>query len=150
MAQELSRLDGLAQVVSLDAKHLTKDLRSRLEDISSLFACHVPQALQMLTKLLDGHILCEPIMEGGKAGYRFTATATFDRLLTGENIVNERWWRAGELNPRPLRCERSALPTELAPHSTDIQPVRRMLHRPSHYTQPFPESLPEGRFATPL
>jgi len=28
--------------------------------------------------------------------------------------------------------------------------VRRMLHRPSHYTQPFPESLPEGRFATPL
>ena len=26
------------------------------------------------------------------------------------------WWRARELNPRPLRCERSALPTELAPH----------------------------------
>jgi hypothetical protein len=26
------------------------------------------------------------------------------------------WWRAGESNPRPLRCERSALPTELAPH----------------------------------
>lgn len=31
---------------------------------------------------------------------------------------SEGWWRAGELNPRPLRCERSALPTELAPHST--------------------------------
>ena len=27
------------------------------------------------------------------------------------------WWRARELNPRPLRCERSALPTELAPHT---------------------------------
>ncbi len=26
------------------------------------------------------------------------------------------WWRAGELNPRPRRCERRALPTELAPH----------------------------------
>lgn len=26
------------------------------------------------------------------------------------------WWRAGDLNPRPQRCERCALPTELAPH----------------------------------
>ena len=41
---------------------------------------------------------------------------------------SEGWWRAGELNPRPLRCERSALPTELAPHWTDIQPVRRRPH----------------------
>src|SRR6266850_1617419 len=60
------------------------------------------------------------------------------------------WWRAGELNPRPLRCERSALPTELAPHLTDIRPVRRTSHHPTHYTQPFSASLPEVRFATPL
>ena len=38
------------------------------------------------------------------------------------------WWRAGELNPRPLRCERSALPTELAPHSTVLQFVIPMPH----------------------
>ena len=31
--------------------------------------------------------------------------------------------------------------SELAPHSTDIQPARRTPHRLSHYTQPFPESL---------
>lgn len=43
----------------------------------------------MLRKLLDGHIHCEPIMEGGRAGYRFTATGTFDRLLTGFKVVNE-------------------------------------------------------------
>lgn len=55
--------------------------------------------------------------------------------------ASEVWWRAGELNPRPLRCERSALPTELAPHLTDIRPVRRMSHRAAHYTQPFPGSL---------
>ena len=40
----------------------------------------------MLRKLLDGHIVCEPIMEGGRAGYRFTATGTFDRLLTGQAL----------------------------------------------------------------
>ena len=37
---------------------------------------------------------------------------------------NENWWRAGELNPRPLRCERSALPTELAPHAWDVGMAR--------------------------
>jgi site-specific DNA recombinase len=89
VAQELARLDELAQVVSMDAKRLAKDLRSRLEDIPALFARHVPQARQMLRKLLDGHILCEPIMEGGKRGYRFTATGTFDRILSGVKVVNE-------------------------------------------------------------
>jgi hypothetical protein len=34
-----------------------------------------------------GHILCEPIEENGKPGYRFTATGTFDGLLTGVKAV---------------------------------------------------------------
>ena len=89
VAQELSRLDSLAQVVCLDAKRLAKDLRSRLGDIPALFSRHVPLARQMLRKLLDGHIVCEPIVEGGKPGYRFTATGTFDRLLIGVKVVNE-------------------------------------------------------------
>ena len=89
VAQELSRLDDFTQVVSLDANRLAKDLRSRLGDIPALFARHVPQARQMLRKLLDGHIACEPIMVGGKPGYRFTATGTFDRLLTGLKVVND-------------------------------------------------------------
>ncbi len=75
-------------MVSLDAKRLAKELRSLLEDILALFARHVPPARQMLKKLLDGHIVYEPIMDGGKAGYRFTATGTFDRLLTGVRIGN--------------------------------------------------------------
>jgi hypothetical protein len=60
-----------------------------LGDIPALFARHVPLARQMLRKLLDGHVVCEPIVEGGKPGYRFTATGTFDRLLTGVKVVNE-------------------------------------------------------------
>jgi len=35
-----------------------------------------------------GGIVCEPIMEGGKPGYRFTATGTFDRLLSGVKVAN--------------------------------------------------------------
>ena len=89
VAQHLSKLDALAQVVSLDATRLVKDLRSRLENIPALFARHIPQARQMLRKLLDGHIVCEPIMEGGRAGYRFTATDTFNGLLADFSVVNE-------------------------------------------------------------
>ncbi len=85
---ELAQLDDMAHVASLDAARLAKDLRSRLDDLPALFARHVPQARQMLRKLIDGHILCEPILEGGKPGYRFTATGTFDRLLTGVKAVN--------------------------------------------------------------
>jgi hypothetical protein len=51
----------------------------------------------MLRKLLDGHIMCEPIMESGKAGYRFTATGTFDRLLTGFKVIND----GGGGHPQP-------------------------------------------------
>lgn len=43
----------------------------------------------MLRKLFNGNIRCEPIMENGKAGYHFTATGTFDPLLTGLTLVHE-------------------------------------------------------------
>ena len=88
LAQNLRKLDDLAQVADLDARRIAKDLRRRVEDIPGLFSRHVPLARQMLRKILDGHILCEPIMDGGKPGYRFTATGTFDGLLTGTKVVN--------------------------------------------------------------
>jgi len=49
----------------------------------------------MLRRLLDGHIHCEPIEEEGKPGYRFTATGTFDRLLTGARLINDGGGGAG-------------------------------------------------------
>ena len=89
LLKELSGLDSLSQVISLDAKRLTRDLRGRLGDLPALFSRHVPFARQMLRKLIDGHIECMPVMEGGKPGYRFTATGTFDRLLAGVKVVNQ-------------------------------------------------------------
>ena len=111
LAKNLSKLDGLAKVVFLDAKRLARDLRSRLGDIPALFACHVPHARQMLQTLLDGHITCEPIMEGGKPGYRFTATGTFDGLLTGVKVVND----GGGGHPQPaLFCPTILVPLRFA------------------------------------
>ena len=68
---------------------LPKTLGAAWRTFQHLFLRHVLQARQMLRKLLNGHILCEPIMENGKAGYRFTATGTFDRLLTGLTVTHE-------------------------------------------------------------
>lgn len=88
LLRDLAGLDQLAEIVSLDEKRLTKQLQDRLGDIPALFERHIPLARKLLRTLLDGHILCEPIEENGKPGYRFTATGTFDRLLTGATIVN--------------------------------------------------------------
>ena len=39
------------------------------------------------------------------------------------------WWRAGDLNPRPQRCERCALPAELAPHPLGLTSSDNLLNR---------------------
>ena len=61
---------------------VVESLHQEKARLPALFARHVPQARQMLRKLIDGHILCESILEDGRPGYRFAATGTFDRLLT--------------------------------------------------------------------
>ncbi|WP_455377242.1 hypothetical protein, partial [Petrachloros mirabilis] len=88
--RELGRLDQLTQIIALDAKSVTEDLWNRLKDIPTLLSRHVPHARQILRKLLNGHIMCEPVLdENGNQGYRFTAMGTFDRLLTGVKIAND-------------------------------------------------------------
>ena len=89
LVAELAQLDAMADTISLDEKRIVQTVRARLRDLPALFGRHVPLARQMLRKLLDGHIHCEPIIEAGKPGYRFTATGTFDRLLTGVQVVND-------------------------------------------------------------
>ena len=42
-----------------------------------------------------------------------------DELAGIEGFAKEKWWTAGGSNSRPPRCERGALPTELAAQSTN-------------------------------
>ncbi|UVT16418.1 MAG: hypothetical protein H8K04_02315 [Nitrospira sp.] len=88
LTKDLEHLQELANTVSLDEKRITRRLREELGQLPSLLGRHISLTRQMIRKLLDGHILCEPILEGGKPGYRFTATGTFDRLLTGASLIN--------------------------------------------------------------
>ena len=43
--------------------------------------------------------VCEPIMKDGKSAYRFTATGTCDRLLTGVKVVNQNGGGQGNRTP---------------------------------------------------
>src|SRR6266702_3361714 len=49
----------------------------------------------------------QPHREGHKWGCQTASRVANDRKL---------WWTAGDSNPRPHRCERCALPAELAAH----------------------------------
>ena len=72
-------------------KALTKELAgvadlARVEiagDVKPLPHGYPAQARQMLRKLLDGQLRCEPFEEDGRRGYRFSATGTYSRLFTG-------------------------------------------------------------------
>lgn len=88
LVAELAQLQALTTTLSLNERQITKRLREALGDHPALLGRHVPLARQMLRTLLDGHILCEPIEEDHRPGYRFTATGTFGRLLTGTSVIN--------------------------------------------------------------
>src|SRR5690349_5107673 len=67
----------------------------------------------MFRKLLDGHLLCEPMWRRGKPGYRFTTTGTLDCLLMAVNScptnlvegtqTHHRWPQCFALNYTALR-----------------------------------------------
>jgi hypothetical protein len=89
LVADLALLDAMTETISLDERRIVQTLRARLGEVPALFGRHIPFARQMLRKLLDGHVVCEPIVECGKPGYRFKATGMFDRLLAGVKVVNE-------------------------------------------------------------
>ena len=51
--------------------------------------------------------------------HHLTARLTKKQPLSRGAFVRG-WWRQGDSNPRPLRCERSALPAELCPRDGEF------------------------------
>ena len=56
----------------------------------------------------------------GELSHLNTAKPKNSELLITDYLINSavlsEWWRWGDSNPRPVRCERTALPSELHPH----------------------------------
>lgn len=58
-------------------------MRARLDDWRGLLARHVPQARQILKKLLAGPVRFMPEREGIRQRWRFSGAATLETLLAG-------------------------------------------------------------------
>ena len=87
IARELAGLGAAAKLASLDSARLAKRLRAGAADVKALLGASVPQARQMLRKLLVGCLPCEGFRDTRGRGYRFAGTGTYARFLTGEALV---------------------------------------------------------------
>ena len=86
---QLGDLDRLTRVASLDVKRIERDLTARIADVKGLLGSHVPQARQMLRKLIDGQVICTPFDNARGKGYELTATGTYAGLLGNGMTVND-------------------------------------------------------------
>lgn len=89
LAGQLADVDRLARIVSLDAKRIEQDLRFRVADLKGLLGRHVPQARQMLRKLIDGNIICTPFTDERGKCYEVTATGSYAGLFRVPAAVND-------------------------------------------------------------
>jgi hypothetical protein len=88
LLRELTDLNEFEKMLALDTKRLAKELERRMADVKELLVRHVPQARQILKKLIQRSIICEPIMEVDEAGFRFSATGTYEALLASLDGTN--------------------------------------------------------------
>jgi DNA invertase Pin-like site-specific DNA recombinase len=87
LARELEQLDRLTALACLDGPRLARALTRQATHLQALLGREIPQARQLLRKLLAGAIRCTPVQVDGRWGYRFEGDLVYGRLLTGEARV---------------------------------------------------------------
>ena len=83
LEQTLATLDRRRQITDIEVPRLQADLRQRLEDWQGLLNRHVPQARQILRKLLTDPLVLTPRLEGKKKQYEFKGQASLGKVLAG-------------------------------------------------------------------
>ncbi len=84
LIEELSHLMRPAGIVEIDAVRIKRDLQDRVKDTKNLLGRHPAQARQMLRKLLEEPLMCEPFEENGRKGYKVTGRGSYLRLLPSQ------------------------------------------------------------------
>ena len=79
IAADLASLDKLSRVGDVDREQLRANLRQRLDDWRGLLRRHVPQARQILRKLVDGRLTFTPKTDH----YEFVGQWTLGKLMSG-------------------------------------------------------------------
>jgi hypothetical protein len=91
------RLEALENpVVTFDAKRL----RHAVEEWREVLGRQVPQARQIVSKLLASKLTFAPEDRDGRRGFRFRATGTVEKLVAGTvRVVCKRWYPQRDSNP---------------------------------------------------
>ena len=76
---DLAGLERLSRIGDVDRQQLKADLRKRLDDWRGLLRRHVPQARQILRKLLDGRVTFTPKVDH----YEFVGKWSLGKLMSG-------------------------------------------------------------------
>ena len=71
---ELERLARTEQMARLDGTKVKADIKARVSDIRALLGRQMPQARQILRRVLVGKIEMKPVVDGSRRGYRFTGS----------------------------------------------------------------------------
>ena len=83
LEQTLATLDRRRQITDLEVPRLGRDLHHRLKDWQGLLSRHVPQARQILRKLLPHPLVLTPRVTGKKTQYEFRGQASLGKVLAG-------------------------------------------------------------------
>lgn len=81
LTRELAGLQAAGH--QIDWTKVERDLRAKLADWQGLLQRNVPQARQILKRLLAGPIQFSPVREAGERDHTFRAPIALDRLMTG-------------------------------------------------------------------
>lgn len=61
-------------------------LKERIADLPELLSRNIPETRQMLRKMIQGKILCEPVLEHGSSAYRFSATGRMEPCCARQQV----------------------------------------------------------------
>jgi DNA invertase Pin-like site-specific DNA recombinase len=87
LTAERARLTSVLRATDVDAARIKAELLVKVQDVKALLGRHIPQARQMLRKLLADKIELEPVGHGRERGYKFRGALTVDRLIAGDTLV---------------------------------------------------------------
>jgi site-specific DNA recombinase len=79
----------MARDRSLDSPRLIQDLRMRIYDFRELMTRQVSEARNVLKIALNGSLTLQPVILGGRAGYRFHGTGNYGSILAYSQASNE-------------------------------------------------------------
>jgi len=122
LTAERDRLTRVLRATDVDAARIKAELLVKVQDVKALLGRHIPQARQMLRKLLADKIELEPVGQGRERGYKFRGALTVDRLIAGDTLAKPETNNTSDGGgPNGIRTRVSALRGQsLAQHRREL------------------------------